>query len=93
MKKLIFITPLILALTGAVYSQTAAIQVDRTDGSIAAPSAIDWSAATSSTVTWPVFDDSNIPSGITRDTEWDTLAEINAATTDDDAVGFLDIDE
>lgn len=33
-------------------------------------------------------DDGAIPSGVTRDTEWDTLAEINAATTDDDAAGL-----
>lgn len=30
--------------------------------------------------------DSYIPSAITRDTEWDTAAEINSATTDDDFV-------
>ena len=29
-----------------------------------------------------------LAAGITRDTEWDTLAEINAATTDDDAAGL-----
>ena len=36
-------------------------------------------------------DDAAIPSGVTRDTEWDTLAEINAASTDTDAVLDTDI--
>ena len=33
-----------------------------------------------------IIPDSAIPSGVTRDTEWDTAAKINAATTDNDFV-------
>jgi hypothetical protein len=35
-----------------------------------------------------LLEDAIIAASITRDTEWDTLAEINAATTDDDAAGL-----
>ena len=35
--------------------------------------------------------DASLPSTITRDSEWDTMAEINAATTDTDAVLDTDI--
>lgn len=34
------------------------------------------------------IEDARLPTGLTRDAEWDTLAEINAATTDDDAAGL-----
>ncbi|MDQ8206231.1 hypothetical protein QEH52_01825 [Coraliomargarita sp. SDUM461003] len=51
---------LLLSLLGpsgaTLHAQTAAIQVDRTDGSIAGPAVIDWSAPTDSLITWPTTD-------------------------------------
>jgi len=38
-----------------------------------------------------ILADGDIPAAITRDTEWDTFAEINAASTDTDAVLDTDI--
>lgn len=76
MKKPIAILHSLFAIAALAAAQTSAIMVDRTDGSIEGPATIDWSAATSSTITWPSI--------FTLDTERDTTAEINAATTDDD---------
>lgn len=61
---------------------------------------LDYVEASDATVTgsWDftagtiTVNDADLPATLTRDSEWDTLAEINAATTDDDAVGLLDID-
>lgn len=49
------------------------------------------SAINASDITTGTLSDSIIPSTITRDTEWDTAAKINAATTDTDFVLDTDI--
>jgi len=77
----------------AAYQPLEAILTDIADGTIATNlvnTANPWADnEVSDTLTVGAsgsVNDSAIPAGVTRDSEWDSAAEINAATTDDDFV-------
>lgn len=76
---------------GSVSSNTFTIDSGVLDDDNMANDALDPDKIIGDSSDDDLVDDALLPATVTRDTEWDTMAEINAASTDTDAVLDTDI--